>query len=124
MNYWYDALKKSSLTPPAWVFGPIWTVLYTLMSISLIIYLRSNYTLYGLVLFGVQLVLNLVWSTLFFNKRLICTSALNNIVLNLLVFLTYQEFKKSSIIAANLLLPYMAWIALALYLNLYICLNN
>ena len=124
MNSWYDTLKKSSLTPPAWVFGPIWTVLYTLMSISLIIYLRSNYTLYGLILFGAQLVLNLVWSTLFFNKRLICTSALNNIALNLLVFLTYQEFKKSSIIASNLLLPYMAWIVLALYLNLYICLNN
>jgi benzodiazapine receptor len=124
MNKWYDNLKKSSLTPPPWVFGPIWGILYTLMTISLVVYLNSSYTTKGLILFGAQLAINLFWPKLFFDQRLICGSLLNVIVMNALVFFTYLEFKKSSALAANLLLPYMAWIILAAYLNFYICLNN
>jgi benzodiazapine receptor len=124
MNKWYENLKKSSLTPPAYIFGPVWASLYTLMAISLIIYLNSNYTTKGLILFGVQLGINLMWSGLFFGKRLICGSLINVLIMNILVFFMYLEFKKSSLIAANLLLPYMIWILLAAYLNLYICINN
>lgn len=124
MNKWYENLKKSALTPPAYIFGPVWASLYTLMTVSLIIYLNSNYTTKGLILFGAQLIINLMWSGLFFGQRLICGSLLNVIVMNVLVFFTYVEFKKSSPIAANLLLPYMVWILLAAYLNLYICVNN
>jgi tryptophan-rich sensory protein len=124
MNKWYENLKKSSLTPPSYVFGPVWASLYTLMGISLIVYLNSGYTTRGLILFGAQLAINLMWSGLFFGQRLICGSVLNVAVMNILVFFTYLEFKKSSAIAANLLLPYIAWILLAAYLNLYICVNN
>ena len=124
MNDWYKNLKKSVLTPPAYVFGPIWDTLYLLMTISLIIYLNAGYTTRGLILFGAQLAINLMWSGLFFGQRLICGSLLNVIVMNILVFFTYVEFKKSSLFAANLLLPYMIWILLAAYLNLYICINN
>jgi tryptophan-rich sensory protein len=124
MNKWYENLKKSSLTPPSYVFGPVWASLYTLMGVSLIVYLNSGYTTRGLILFGAQLAINLMWSGLFFGQRLICGSVLNVAVMNILVFFTYLEFKKSSAIAANLLLPYIAWILLAAYLNLYICVNN
>lgn len=124
MSDWYKSLKKSTLTPPSYVFGPVWTALYTLMIISLIIYLQSKYTTRGLTLFGAQLAVNLLWSPLFFGKQLICLSLVNVIIMNVLVFLTYIEFKKSSLIAANLLIPYMIWILLAAYLNLYICINN
>jgi benzodiazapine receptor len=124
MNKWYKNLKKSSLTPPSWVFGPIWASLYTLMIISLIIYLNSKYTTLGLGLFGAQLIINIMWSTLFFGKRLICGSLANVLIMNVLLLFTYNEFRKSSLIAANLLLPYMVWILLAAYLNWYICVNN
>lgn len=124
MNKWYENLKKSSLTPPAYIFGPVWGLLYTLMGISLVVYLNSSYTKTGLILFGSQLVINLMWSGLFFGQRLICGSLLNVVAMNILVFFTYLEFRKSSIVAANLLLPYMAWILLAAYLNLFICINN
>jgi benzodiazapine receptor len=124
MSDWYRLLKKSTLTPPSYVFGPVWTTLYILMIISLIIYLQSNYTTRGLTLFGAQLAVNLLWSPLFFGKRLLCISLVNVIIMNILVFLTYIEFKKSSVLASNLLLPYMVWILLAAYLNLYICINN
>lgn len=124
MNEWYKKLKKSSLTPPAFMFGPVWTILYILITISFIIYLNSNYTTKGLILFGTQLLINLLWPQLFFGKRLICGSLLNVIFMNILVFFTYREFKKSSTVAANLLLPYFIWILLAAYLNFYICVNN
>ncbi len=124
MSEWYKNLNKSSLTPPAYIFGPVWTILYTLITISFIIYLNSNYTTKGLILFGSQLVINLLWPQLFFGKRLICGSLLNVIVMNILVFFTYREFRKSSVVAANLLLPYFIWIMLAAYLNFYICINN
>jgi benzodiazapine receptor len=124
MNIWYESLQKSSLTPPNYIFSAVWTVLYILITISLIIYLKSNYTKSGLILFILQLILNLIWPRLFFSKRLICGSLLNIILMNIFVFLTYNEFKKSSLIAANLLIPYMIWILFAFYLNLFICVNN
>jgi tryptophan-rich sensory protein len=83
-----------------------------------------NYTIHGLILFGTQLAINLLWSPLFFGKYLICLSFINVVIMNILIFLTYLEFKKSSIISVNLLLPYMISILLAVYLNLYICVNN
>lgn len=124
MNTWYQNLNKSSLTPPAWLFGPVWALLYILMIISFILYVNSKYTFMGLILFGTQLFINLLWSQLFFGKKLICVSLINVIIMNILVVLTYFEFRKSSAIAANLLIPYVIWIAFALYLNAFICLNN
>lgn len=124
MNPWYQNLKKSDLTPPAWMFGPVWALLYSLMALSLFIYLNSKYTKLGLILFGAQLFFNLSWSNVFFKQKLICGALANVILLNILVFLTYLEFKTVSTKAAYLLLPYMIWILLALYLNWYICINN
>jgi tryptophan-rich sensory protein len=124
MNTWYDKLKKSPITPPSWVVRTVWSILYSLMIISLIVYLSSNYTRKGLILFFCQLTINLLWAQLFFNRRMICASVVNIVFMNIFVVLTYIEFRKSSKIAANLLLPYIAWILLALYLNYYICVNN
>jgi translocator protein len=124
MTKWYDNLKKSSLTPSAYIFGPVWTVLYILMAVSLIIYLNSKYTTKGLILFGTQLAFNLAWPYLFFGKRLVCVSMINIFIMSILLFFTYIEFRKSSVLAANLLLPYILWLQLAEYLNFYICMNN
>lgn len=124
MNDWYQKLKKSQLTPPPNIFGPVWGILYAVMAISLIIYLFSKYTNAGIFLFILQLAVNLSWSDIFFRQRQLCTSALVLLALNFLVFFTFLEFKKSSIFAAVLLVPYMVWILLALYLNIYICQNN
>ena len=124
MNKWYENLKKSALTPPAYVFGPIWAILYILMAISLIVYVNSRYTIRGLILFTAQFAVNLIWPYLFFTKKLVCVSLLNVFVMSILLFLTYIEFRKSSSVAANLLLPYILWIQLAEYLNFYICISN
>jgi benzodiazapine receptor len=124
MGNWYNTLKKSALTPPAWVFGPAWTILYILIFLSIFIYIRSGYTRLGLILFSAQLISNFIWTRLFFGQQLICVSFANILLLNSLVYLTYKEFLKSSRVAAYLLIPYIIWILFAAYLNGYICLNN
>jgi tryptophan-rich sensory protein len=85
MDKWYDNLKKSALTPPAYIFGPVWGVLYTLMMISLIIYLKSKYTIKGIALFGTQLAVNLIWPYLFFNQKRVCISLLNIFLMSILM---------------------------------------
>lgn len=124
MKDWYKNINKSSLTPPNYVFGIIWPILYTLIGISFFVYINSFYTNKGLILFTIQLVLNLIWPYLFFEKRFLCVSLLNIILLNVFVFLTYNEFNKASTLSSQLLIPYMIWIFFAMYLNSYICFNN
>lgn len=121
---WYANLKKSSLTPPNWVFGPAWAFLYALIILSFVIYIQSEYSYAGIVLYVLQFAVNLSWTPLFFIQHRVCHAALHLFVLNILVFLTYRVFRSASKIAAYLLGPYMAWILFALYLNLYICAYN
>ena len=132
---WYDNLNKSPLNPPSWVFGPVWTVLYTLMFLSLFFYKQADYTRSsssversetskGVVLFFIQLILNLYWPNVFFKQKKYCRALINITLLNIFVFLTFLEFLKKSKIAGILLIPYMLWILFATYLNYYICTNN
>lgn len=121
---WYKNLNKSSLTPPSYVFGYVWPILYILIILSFVIYVNGKYTSKGIILYITQFILNLTWTKLFFEKGLICISFLHLAILNVLVFITYTEFIQSSWFAGNLLIPYMIWILFALYLNYYICVNN
>lgn len=121
---WYKELKKSPLTPPSWVFGYAWTILYSLIIASFLLYINAKYTCTGVVLYIVQFAINLMWSDIFFEQRRICTALIHLVILNVLVFFTYKEFQKVSDTAASLLIPYMVWILFALYLNYYICANN
>lgn len=125
---WYDKLKKSSLTPPSWIFGVVWPILYVLIISSGILYIMNKpkitYTDKGIILFVVQFLLNLSWSPLFFTYRQICLSLFIIVCLVILVFLTIKEFYKTSKVASYLLVPYFIWISFATYLNFYVCNNN
>jgi tryptophan-rich sensory protein len=123
-DVWYGKLKKSALTPPSWVFGYAWAILYSFIIVSFVIYVNAKYTATGILLYVVQFAMNLLWSGIFFGQRELCRAFVHLALLNILVFFTYIEFLKASKTAASLLLPYMAWIFLALYLNYYICANN
>ncbi len=124
MNIWYKELNKSNLTPPDYIFGIVWSILYTLIAISFFIYTNTFYTNKGLILFNIQLILNLTWPYLFFQKRLICWAFINLVLLNIFAWMTYKEFFKYSKVSSYLLIPYLIWIFFALYLNSYICFNN
>ncbi len=118
---WYDMLVKPSFNPPSWVFGPVWTILYILMGISLYLVLmawrRGSDTRIPLVLFGIQLALNALWSFLFFGLQSPAAGLAGIIVLWIFIGATIVTFFRISRPAALLLLPYFAWVSFASILN-------
>jgi tryptophan-rich sensory protein len=120
---WYANLNKPSFSPPNWLFGPVWILLYTLMGISL--YLVWNQkgsvgTKTALIFFAVQLGLNTLWSLIFFGLRLPLAAFLEILVLWLFILLTILKFFPISKVAAYLLIPYLLWVSFASLLNFYI----
>lgn len=114
---WYAGLIKPVLNPPSWVFGPVWTILYTLMGISLyLVWQKKGKT--GI--FFVQLVLNALWSIVFFGLKDISLALVVICMMWISIVSTIVVFYKISRPAAYLLLPYIAWVSFALYLNLAI----
>ena len=127
MNEWYSALNKPPLTPPAAYFPIAWTILYTLMAISFFVILSkpiSKDKFIAVNLFLVQLMLNFIWSYIFFELKSI-TLALADVILLLLVLsFTVFYFFKMSKLAAILLIPYILQVAFAIYLNAGILVLN
>ncbi len=127
MNQWYTTLKKAPWNPPNWVFGPIWTTLYALMTISfLLVWTNTKCYSYcpALNYFFIQLFFNLIWTTIFFQYRAVRVALVDLILTLVFVLFTFIEFKKISYLAGILLLPYIAWLLVALSLNMYIVIYN
>ncbi|MEQ7873013.1 TspO/MBR family protein [Sphingomonas sp. ASV193] len=119
-NPWYAALKMPSFQPPGWVFGAVWTTLYTLMGLSLASLLNepsSKQRTTALALFGVQMLLNLAWSPVFFSGHYIDAAFLIILAMDVLVTMTIVAAYKVRPLAGALLLPYLAWLCLATALN-------
>lgn len=94
--------------PPAWIFGPVWTVLYLMMGYaSQIVYNRTKRVP---LVYWIQLVLNLVWSPVYFKQRNVKLAKTIMAALIASVVVTYVEFKKIDSFAGNLLVPYLAWL--------------
>jgi benzodiazapine receptor len=118
---WYPGLVKPPFNPPHKLFGPVWTLLYTLMAISAWIVWATRASVCrtrGLRLFAVQLALNLLWSWIFFSRHQIGTAFIDIVALWIAILLTINTFRRMSTRAAWLLVPYLAWVTFAAYLNL------
>ncbi len=124
---WYDALEKSTLNPPNWVFGPVWTILFLLMGISLFLVIRnghkkfignSRYLYPALIAFAIQWFLNTLWSFIFFYLRAPLPAFIEIIALAISIIVTMFYFYKIKKAAAYLLIPYLVWVMFASYLNL------
>lgn len=119
---WYPTLIKPSFNPPNWVFAPVWSMLYVMMGVAagLVwdrIEAEKEVVKKALVFFAIQLVLNALWSYLFFGLHNPMLAGLEIIVLWLMIFETYIQFAKINKIAGYLLLPYLAWVSFAAVLN-------
>ncbi len=125
---WYDTLNKPFFNPPSWVFAPVWTALFVLMGISLYIVWAKGWkkkeVRTGIALFGVQLVLNVLWSFFFFYLRSPLFGLIGIIVLWIAILLTIIWFARVSRTAACLLVPYIVWVSFAAVLNLSFVLLN
>jgi len=123
---WYKSLEKSPITPPNWVFPIAWTVLYAVIIASGMVFLKNGGLLYstGFIYYCVAWFLNLSWSHLFFKYERPDLSFA--VILGLIVFivLNIRGFYKVSHLASYLLVPYLAWVLFATYLNGYILFTN
>ena len=114
---WYAGLQKPVFTPPSWVFGPAWTILYLLMGVSLWIVIRegleTSLRKVGVVLFFVQLAANVGWSVIFFGMHLLAAAFVEVLVLFCLIAATIGVFYRINRTAGLLLVPYLCWTAFA-----------
>lgn len=124
---WYDSLNKPFFTPPASLFGPVWTVLYLAMAVSGWLVWRArgfSGAKVAMVLFFAQLALNLLWSVVFFGLRAPGLGLVEILVLWVAILATILAFRRISGPAALLLVPYLAWVTFATALNAGIWLLN
>ncbi len=119
---WYRELAKPPLTPPGWIFPIAWTSLYLMMGVSLYLLIAAASSLRAvrvqLGLFAGQLVLNAAWSWLFFGLQRPDLAFLEIVALWLMIFACIVTFRRVRASASLLLVPYLAWVTFASYLNL------
>jgi tryptophan-rich sensory protein len=125
---WYSTISKPSLTPPDWVFAPVWTSLYILMGISLYLVIRSGFSAptvrQGIALFATQIIVNVLWSAMFFGLHSPLPALMVLVILIVLVVVTIVVFARISRPAAWLLIPYLGWCCFAALLNGLVVLVN
>lgn len=125
---WYVFLNKPFFTPPAWLFGPVWTILYILMGVSAYRIwsskAKADQKHIALRYFFIQLAINFVWSLIFFGLKNPMLAFIDILSLLVLLTLTIDKFKKIDNLSAYLLYPYLAWGLFATALNLAIVILN
>ena len=119
---WFPTLVKPSFNPPAWVFAPVWSLLYIMMGIAAgLVWNRIDFeretVRKALLFFAIQLALNAIWSLIFFGLKNPLLALVEIILLWLMIYETYIKFIKIDKIASYLLIPYLLWVSFATVLN-------
>ncbi len=124
ISNWYLTLNKPTFNPPNWIFSPVWVALFALMGISFYLIwnkgIKSRQSKIAVMLFGVQLLLNIVWSILFFGLRSPLLAFIEIIFLWIAILLTIVYFYRISKTASYLLIPYLVWVSFAGVLNFFL----
>lgn len=124
---WYQTLNKPFFSPPNFVFGPVWTFLYIVMGISLYLALSGKgkgEREKAIRIFGVQLILNALWSIIFFGMRNPTLALVDIVALWIAIILTIKAFSKINKLAGIFLIPYLIWVSFAAILNFAIVILN
>lgn len=125
---WYASLNKPSFSPPNWLFGPVWTLLYVMMGVAVALVLAKGLKKKGVTvaveLFAIQLLLNVFWSFAFFGMRSPFFGFFVIVVLWVTILATTWEFWRISKKAAWLMVPYILWVSFASLLNLAVAVMN
>jgi len=125
---WYATLQKPAFTPPNWLFAPVWSTLYLLMGIAAFLIWRKGLDIQqvriALIIFLIQLVLNILWSVVFFGLEAPLYGLIEIVILWIAILITILRFWKISLVAAWLLVPYILWVSVATALNASIWVLN
>ncbi|MCF8215330.1 MAG: tryptophan-rich sensory protein [Chlorobium sp.] len=120
-SWYYTELNRPEWNPPDWLFPPVWSLLFLMMSISFWLVLKKatkdSKVTFAVIAFCVQLLLNMAWSAAFFGMQNPQTGMIVILLLWMAIVLTIVQFKKISAVAAYLLVPYLLWVSFASYLN-------
>jgi len=125
---WYEGLAKPAFNPPGWVFAPVWTILYAMMGLSAYLVYekgpRRNEVRKALAVFAGQLLLNALWSIVFFGAHMIFGAAIVIVLLWGMILASIWLFSRISKTAAYLLIPYILWVSFATVLNISLYVLN
>ena len=120
MNDWYENLQRPALTPPNWIFGPVWTVLYIMIAVSIFLFVKNHKTGTGFgiyFLIALNLIANFSWTVLFFRLQSPGLAVIDIVVIDISLILMIYYFWQTNRIASTLLWPYLLWVLFATYLN-------
>ncbi|MEO0095936.1 MAG: TspO/MBR family protein [candidate division WOR-3 bacterium] len=128
VSTWYGTINKPPISPPNWLFGPVWTALFILMGIAFYLVWNKGFSELSvktaMIIFLIQLALNILWSFLFFGLRSPLYAFIEIIILWIAILLTIIYFFKVSYVAGYLLIPYILWVSFASILNGWIAVLN
>ena len=122
---WYSQLIKSNYNPPDWVFAPVWTTLYLMMTFAIWFYWHSKRrdmnTIY---IYFIHIIFNTTWSIVFFGLHQILYALFILLILIFLIIILILKFKRVNYVSAYLMIPYLLWSCYALFLNLNLLILN
>ena len=120
MNQWYKTLERPPLTPPNWIFSPVWTLLYAMIATAVVLYYRSRtkpHVRMTTLLLVLHLSANFAWTYFFFGLRSPFLALIDILLLDVTLAILINFFWRVNKLAAAMLLPYCAWVLFATYLN-------
>ena len=122
---WYSQLIKSNYNPPDWVFAPIWTGLYLMMTLAIWFFWHSkNRDINTIYIYFIHVVFNTTWSIVFFGLHQIFLAQIILLVLIFLIVVLMLRFKRVNLLSYYLMIPYLLWTSYALFLNLNLLILN
>jgi len=122
---WYSLINKPTFNPPSWVFAPVWTTLYLMMTIAIWLFWHSrNREMSTIYIYFIHIVFNATWSIVFFGLHQILLALIVLIGLILIIIILMLRFKRVNIVSYYLMIPYLLWCCYALVLNFNIFLLN
>ena len=122
---WYSLIIRPSFSPPDWVFAPVWTTLYFMMTLAIWLFWHStNRDMKTVYIYFIHIIVNTTWSITFFVFHQIAISILVLIILIALIIILIKNFKRVNLISSYLMIPYLLWCCFALVLNVGIFVLN
>ncbi len=122
---WYSTLIKSNFNPPDWIFAPVWTTLYLMMTLAIWFYWHSkNKNINTIYIYFIHILFNTTWSIVFFAFHNILLALINLMILICLIIILILRFKRVNYVSTYLMIPYLLWSCYALFLNFNLLILN
>ena len=122
---WYSELIKSNYNPPDWIFAPVWTTLYLMMTLAIWFFWHSkNRDMNTIYIYFIHIVFNTTWSIVFFGLHQILFALIVLLILIFLIVILIIRFKRGNLTSYYLMIPYLLWTLYALFLNFNLLILN